>query len=94
MQLTNAKKLLEFQKTSEKDQSELAIQLECTKKKLSEAERRQLETELELEHTRKELEELQMALQSANGLIQSLQNELAEAKKNEHTKLGSFVKDL
>jgi len=56
------------------------------KKKLSETERRQLETELELEHTRKELEELQMALLTANGLILALQNELAEAKKNEHTK--------
>jgi len=80
MQLGNAKKLLELQKSSEKDSSELAIQLECTKKKLSETERSQLETELELEHTRKELEELQMALQLANGLIVSLQNELAEVQ--------------
>jgi len=73
--------MLELPQTYEKDQSELAIQLECTKKKLSDAERRQLETELELEHTRKELEELQLALKNANELIDSLKNALSEAKK-------------
>jgi len=83
-QLSQAKKLLALQKQSEKilGPSELAVQLELTKKKLAIAEKSNLEKELELINTRRELQLLQEAFSSANSLMSSLQNEI-QKQKNE-----------
>jgi len=81
-QLTEITRELEFFKAANPDPPKLAVQLEYTKKKLAQTEQKHSKTEVELAQTRAEMAQLQSALEIANRVIQSLQAQLQEPRKD------------
>jgi len=81
-QLQEVTKELEQRKTASTEPSKLATQLEFAKKKLALTEQKHTKLEVELVQVRGEMAQLHSALEIANRMIQSLQEQLQDSKQD------------
>jgi len=81
-QLQEATKELELHKTAATEPSRLVAQLEFAKKKLALTEQKHTKLEVELVQVRGEMAQLHSALEIANKMIQSLQEQLQDSKQD------------